>query len=66
VPNASAPKFAKLDPETQVLAWIAALQDARRKHDFPAAARAEHELEALGYVVRIVRPIPRPVAVVPP
>lgn len=42
----------------EAIAWFAALQRARREHDFQLAARSERVLEELGYVVRVVRPIP--------
>jgi hypothetical protein len=46
------------DPDTEALVWLARLQDAREAADLPAMARAERELEARGYVIRFVRPIP--------
>lgn len=49
-----------LDIETEALAMLARLQRACREFDWPAAAAAERRLEELGYVVRIMRPIPRP------
>jgi hypothetical protein len=52
-----------IDPETErelaALAMLARLQDARREGNHLDAVAAERDLEELGYVVRVIRPIPR-------
>ena len=57
MPRADKPPHTELDDDTRALAALAELQRARRESDYLAAARAERELERLGYVVRVVRPI---------
>jgi len=46
------------DSNLEALAWLAQLQDARATGDPVALACATRELEARGYVVRLVDPIP--------
>ena len=58
MPRRDRPHRHEPDDDTRALATLAALQRARRENDYPAAARAECELERLGYVVRVVRLMP--------
>ena len=46
-----------LEEVEPALFWFSRLETARREGDPRMAARAEQELERLGIVVRIVRPI---------
>lgn len=52
------PVGARVSSEDDALGWFAALQRAQRELDFELGVRAERALERLGYVVRVVRPIP--------
>lgn len=65
VSSPHSPVGSRASPEDDALGWFVALQRAQREHDFELGARAERALERLGYVVRVVRPIPSPEGPVP-
>ncbi len=49
--------YQSLEDAEPALFWFARLETARRESNPDLVARAERELERLGYVVRLIRPI---------
>ena len=47
-----------LEDVEPALFWFSRLETARRENDFALAVRAERELERLGFVIRLIKPIP--------